>query len=187
MNKLTNAYRVFGYFKKAGIFLSGVALFGMIFLITADVISRNITSKSIEGSYEIVQNYLMSLASFTVILYAYSSGVMPRISMVVERMPRIVQKMLLLVMLIVELALALLFTYYTFTYSLTGVAEGFAFPAGGVLFPIYPFLFLVPIGFIGIAIEILFVLMKNSLSKELWITFTKRQSSEEAMDETYVS
>ncbi|WP_158231719.1 TRAP transporter small permease [Sporosarcina sp. P19] len=187
MNKLTNAYRVFGYFKKAGIFLSGIALFGMIFLITADVLSRNVTSKSIAGSYEIVQNYFMSLASFTIILYAYSTGVMPRISMVVEKMPRFVQKILLLLMLLVELIIALLFTYYTLNYSFTGVAEGFAFPAGGILFPIYPFLFLVPIGFMGIAIEIVFVLMKNIFSKELWITFTKQQSSEEAMDQTYVS
>ncbi|MCH4827555.1 TRAP transporter small permease [Planococcus halocryophilus] len=188
MNKLMNAYRVFDYFKKAGIFLSGVAMFSMIFLITADVISRNVTSKSIPGSYEIVQNYLMSLASFTIIVYAYSSGVMPRISMVVERMPYFLQKVLLLLMLAVELIIAILFVYYTLNYSITGVAEGHAFPAGGILFPIYPFLFLVPMGFMGIVIEIIFIIIKNILSKkQLWITFTKRQSSDEVMDQTYVS
>ncbi|MGJ9457818.1 TRAP transporter small permease [Oceanobacillus sp. CF4.6] len=187
MKKLNKIYDYFGYMKKFSLFLAGIALFGMIFFITIDVIMRNFSSTSIPGSYEIVQNYLMSVASFSVILYAYSSGVMPRISMVVERFPIHIQKTLHIAMLIIELLLMILVAYYTLTYAITGTISGFAFPAVGILFPLYPFLYIVPLGFGGIAIEIIFTLIKNIMSKEVWITFNKKQRETDAVDQSYVT
>ncbi|WP_174727411.1 TRAP transporter small permease [Mesobacillus harenae] len=187
MRKLERCYSYFGYTKKLGVFLSGIAMFGMIILITLDVLSRNLLSSSIPGSYEFVQNYLMSLASFSIIIYAYSSGIMPRIPIVLEKLPLIIQKILHQTMLLFELIIVALITYYSFGYALTGTEKNFSFPAAGDLFPIYPFLYLVPLGFGCIFIEIIFLLIKNIISKGVWITFDKQQGDTDIQDQPYVS
>src|SRR5690625_6957008 len=105
MIAINKTYFYFSYIKKASIFIAGIALFIMFLFITLDVFFRNVLSSSIGGSYEIVENYLMTTVSFSVILYAYSSGIMPRISMVVEKLPHSIQKSLHMVMLIIEFIL----------------------------------------------------------------------------------
>ncbi|WP_209121629.1 TRAP transporter small permease [Alkalihalobacillus sp. BA299] len=187
MAKLEQVYGYFEYIKKGGNILSGIAIFGMILFITLDVLSRNLLSSSIPGSYEMVRNYLMPLAAFPIILYAYSSGIMPRISMIIEKAPKIFQKTIHILLLLLELIIVVLITYYSFDYGLTGTEKNASFPAAGYLFPVYPFLFLVPIGFGCIAIEIILLLLKNFFSKGVWITFQKQQGKIDGEDSSYVS
>lgn len=178
MKSLDKLYKYFNYLKKAGIALSGVAVIGMILFITADVLSRNILSSSIPGSYEFVENYFMPLATFPALVFAYTEGIMPRMNMIVLKFPKIVQKVMIYIILGVDFLIMALLTYYTFSFSITSMLEGASFPSAGNLYPIYPFIFLAPIGFFFVLMEVSFVLMKNIKSKEVYVTYTKTETSE---------
>ncbi|MFV0532114.1 MAG: TRAP transporter small permease [Cumulibacter sp.] len=72
--------------KVIGAVVSGLAVFGMMLLIVADVIARNWLGGSISGSFEYVQNYFMPLPVFPGLAYVYGSGVLPRMDLLKQKM-----------------------------------------------------------------------------------------------------
>lgn len=177
MRILDGFYRVFGYIKGAGLAASGLALFLMIMMITLDVIWRNFLGRSIPGVYEVVGFYLMPMSVLPILFYAFAAGISPRIPLVADRLPDAAQKGLYILVLLTEMALMLLVMYYSFQYAKDGMAAGHAFSAGGSMYPKYPFYFLVPFAFLGMAIEIAFVVLKNLCSNTMWLTYMKDQAT----------
>lgn len=161
MGGLLSAYKVYGYLKLAGAIISGMAIFAMMSLIVADVVSRNFLGGSIAGSFEIVENYFMPLAVFPALAYVYGSGVLPKMDLAMHKTSRTVQDAVIYGLLVIELVLFALMTYYTWGYAVTGMERKTAFPAGGDLYTLWPLFFVVPLAFAMVIVETLFVLLKN--------------------------
>lgn len=177
IKNIDKLYKYFNYIKLLGVILSGIAIIGMIIFITADVFSRNILSSSLPGSYEFVENYFMPLATIPAIVYAYTEGLMPRMNMIVVKFPKTIQKGILYIILCFDFFIVALLTYYAFTFSISSMLDGASFPAGNDLYPIYHFMFIAPIGFSLVLIEIIFILLKNLFSKENYITYKEKELS----------
>ncbi|WP_241535858.1 TRAP transporter small permease subunit [Indiicoccus explosivorum] len=138
----------------------------MMGFIVYDVIARNLFAGSINGGFEIVQNYFMPLVVFPGLAYAYSSGVLPKMDLVIERIPENAQRLLVIVMILIELFVLLLLVQFTWQFAMNGLEREEGFPAAGRLYPLYPLFFLIPISFALIAIENLFLLIRNLAVKE---------------------
>jgi TRAP-type C4-dicarboxylate transport system permease small subunit len=163
MHGLMRAYTVYGRLKLVGALLSGAAIFGMMLWIFADVVSRNFLGGSISGSFEIAQNYFMPLAVFPALAYVYGSGVLPKMDLLMHRLPQRLQDAVVYLLLGLEIAVFSLLTYYTWGYARFGMERGTSFPAGGDLYPLWPLFFLVPLGLAMVLVETLFVLARNLL------------------------
>jgi TRAP-type C4-dicarboxylate transport system permease small subunit len=166
MNVFTPAYRVFGWLKLAGAIVSGVAIFGMMLFIVYDVVGRNLLGGSIRGGFEIVQNYFMPLSIFPALGYVYASGILPKMDMVMDRVPQKLQSATVYVLLLAELVIFSLLFYFTWDYATAGMDRGMSFPAAGTLYQLWPLLFLVPFGVALIVVETLFALAHNLLNRD---------------------
>ncbi|MCM3491614.1 TRAP transporter small permease subunit [Alkalihalophilus marmarensis] len=171
MNGLKKAYKWFDYMKIAGVWISGISLLGMMFFIVVDVLLRNVYSNSINGGFEIVQNYFMPLVVFPALAYIYASGVLPRMDLLIEKFKRSIRKCLIIGMLVIEIFILVIMAKYTLDYAMNGLARQMSFPAAGTLYPLYPLFFLIPISFLLIIIENMFLLIKNALVKEPTLLF----------------
>lgn len=157
--------KVNDFFRTFGVYISGLAIFAMMWIIVIDVLMRNIFNKPLVGTYEIVQYYLMPLAIFPALAFAYWSGVLPRLSELISKLPEGVQRFHRWLILLVELLVFTLMTYYGFLFALSGLQESMAIPVGGKLLLVWPVYFLVPIGFFFVLVEVIFRLMKQSSAK----------------------
>ncbi|WP_134324181.1 TRAP transporter small permease [Cumulibacter soli] len=154
-------YSVWGHVKVVGAVISGLAVFGMMLLIVADVIARNWLGGSISGSFEYVQNYFMPLAVFPGLAYVYGSGVLPRMDLLKEKMRGKFGSGVTYAHLVLELLLFGILLYLTLGHSIDGAQRGVAFSAGGDLYPLWPVYFLVPLSMLMILIETVFVFVRN--------------------------
>ncbi|WP_209123446.1 TRAP transporter small permease [Alkalihalobacillus sp. BA299] len=162
---IENAYKYFNYIKVIGVWISGIALFLMMFFIVYDVILRNLAGDSIRGGFEIVKNYFMPLVVFPSLAYIYSSGVLPKMDLLIEKFHNKTKMVFIIGMLVIEIVILVLMTQFTWTYAMTGLEREMAFPAAGALYPLYPLFFLIPIAFGMIVIENVFILLKNIKEK----------------------
>lgn len=161
--KFEKVMKVHDFIKKIGVLVSGITVLGMMFLIVTDVVLRNIFSSPISGTYEIVQYYLMPLAIFPALAFTYSSGVLPRLSEVVEKLPKRFNQVNCQLIVVIEIVIFTLLTIYGWKYAMSGVADKMAIPVSGNLIPLYPIYFLVPIGFALVLIEVLLVNVRKLL------------------------
>lgn len=167
---MNRAYSIFEKVKIGGLILSGTTIFLMMLFIVADVALRNLLNASLLGSYEITQYFLMPVAFFPGLAYAYSSGIMPRIEMFVMKLKKRFQRNIFLALLILELVLFLMLTFYGLQYALMGTQESLGFSMKGTIISYYPILYFVPLGFLLLSIEILFLLAKNVQSSTPTLT-----------------
>ncbi|KKK39902.1 hypothetical protein WQ57_01085 [Mesobacillus campisalis] len=158
---MSRAYNVFEKVKIGGLILSGSTIFIMMLLIVGDVALRNLVNASLLGSYEITQYFLMPLAFFPGLAYAYGSGIMPRVEMMVVKLKNKFRRNIFLALLIFEFILFLMLTFYGFQYALIGTQESLGFSMKGTIITYYPILYFVPLGFLLLSIEILFLILKN--------------------------
>ncbi|MFK8794298.1 TRAP transporter small permease [Planococcus plakortidis] len=166
MKGVRKAYRLFHYLKLIGIWISGIAVVAMMLLIVYDVVMRTLFSNSIRGGFEIIQNYMMPLVVFPGLAYVYSSGVLPKMDLLLDRFGAGMQKAVILLMILLELFVLVLIVQFSWAYAMDGLEREIAFPAAGTLYPLYPFFFLIPIAFGMIVIENLFILIRNILEKK---------------------
>lgn len=80
--------RVLGICEKVVTSLSLLSVFMMMILTTADSIGRYALHLPIKGAYEIIQDYLMVIAVFFGVCYAYRGGGYIRVDFLVDRLPR---------------------------------------------------------------------------------------------------
>ena len=68
--------------------LSLAAIFFIMMLTTIDAVGRYVFRLPIKGAYEIIQDYLMVIAVFFGICYAFRGGGLISVDFLVDRMPR---------------------------------------------------------------------------------------------------
>lgn len=181
MNGVWKAYKFFDYLKMAGIWISGISVIVMMFLIVYDVTVRTLFSSSIRGGFEIIQNYMMPLVVFPGLAYVYASGVLPKMDLVLDRVGQSTKKILVFFMVILELFVLVLIVQFSWEYAMSGLERKTAFPAAGTLYPLYPLFFLIPIAFAMIIIENLFILIRNILIKEPSLTMREVEEKPEEL------
>ncbi|KZE38803.1 hypothetical protein AV656_07835 [Bhargavaea cecembensis] len=166
MRTVDQAYRAFHYVKFAGLLLSGTTIFFMMAFIVIDVVTRNLMGSSVFGSYEITQYFLMPLAFFPALAYAYGSGIMPKLEMLTNRLKPVMRRNIAILMMGIELVLFSLLTFYGWQYALSGTREQLGFSMKGGIVTYYPILYFIPLGFLLLSIEILFLIIKSFGQKE---------------------
>lgn len=140
--------------RNIGKYISGFAILGMMFLIVADVFMRNVLGTPLTGTYEVVQYFLMPMAIFPALGYAYWSGVLPRLSELISKAPVWFEKFHRLLILVIDTFVFSLLTYFGFLFAMSGLKDHMAIPIAGSLVPVWPVYFLVPIGFLFVLMEI---------------------------------
>lgn len=143
------------FFRNIGKYMSGVSILAMMMIIVLDVFMRNVFGKPLSGTYEIVQYFLMPLAVFPALGYAYWSGVLPRLSEVISKTGARFQQFHRLLILVIDVVVFTLLTYYGFLFAISGFQEEMSIPIAGNLVPVWPVYFLVPIGFLCVVLEIM--------------------------------
>lgn len=161
MEGVLKAYKVFQYLKVIGVWVSGISVLVMMFFISYDVFVRNVFSGSIRGGFEIVQNYLMPLVVFPSLAYVYSSGVLPKMDLIMDKLGARMKKGLIFMMLLIELFILVLIVQFSWEFAMNGLERKTAFPAAGTMYPLYPLFFMIPIAFAMIFIENIFILIRN--------------------------
>ena len=149
----------FNYIKTSGLVLSAIGIVIIMLTIAIDVFLRNVFNSSISGNYELIQKYLMPLVVFPAMAITYASGIMPRLGMIVEKFSPKIQYVIHMIISLIDFLIMVLLIYYTWNYAMQALAAKVTFPAGGAMYPLYPILFIVPIGFVLLAIEILLTMM----------------------------
>lgn len=142
-------------FRSIGKYFSGISIFLMMLIIVADVFMRNVFESPISGTYEIVQFFLMPMAIFPALGYVYWVGVLPRLSEIVAKTPKAFQKFNDLLILIIDLVVFSLLTYFGFLFAMSGFESQMAVPLGGSLVSVWPIYFLVPLGFLFVLLEVI--------------------------------
>jgi TRAP-type C4-dicarboxylate transport system permease small subunit len=138
-----------------GKYISGFAILVMMALILIDVFMRNIFGISLVGVYEIVASILMPLAVFPALGYAYWSGILPRLSEFILKMPNRFQKLNKQLIIIIDTVVFVLLTYYGILFAMKGLQDKMAVSISGTLVPVWPVYFLVPFGYIFVLLAII--------------------------------
>lgn len=181
MDGVWKAYKIFDYIKLLGILISCISVLVMMFIIVYDVSVRTLFSGSIRGGFEIIQNYMMPLVVFPGLAYAYASGILPKMDLILERLSEKTQKAVIFLMLLVELFVLVLIVQFSWEYAMSGLERETAFPAAGTMYPLYPLFFLIPIAFAMIVVENIFILIRNIIMKEPSLIMNKGEGKPEGL------
>lgn len=147
--------KVNGVIRNIGKYISGIAIILMMVIIVSDVFMRNVFGNPLSGTYEIVQFFLMPMAIFPALGYVYWVGVLPRLTEIIAKTPAGFRKANNLVILIIDLVLFSLLTYYGVLFAISGFQSQMAVPLGGSLVSVWPVYILVPLGFFSVLLEVI--------------------------------
>ena len=165
--KYLKVYGVFQKIKWSGMLISGITVFVMMFYTSADVLLRNINGTSPLHAYEVSQYYFMPLAVFPALAYSFGVGMMPRIEFLIAKVKsKVLQRIVAIVLICIEIVLMLLLSVFGWQYLMSAIEKGMAFTAGGVNYPLSIVILFVPLGFLLVAVEMVFLLIKNLNTKE---------------------
>ncbi|KGR77895.1 TRAP transporter small permease [Ureibacillus manganicus] len=142
-------------------YISCFGVLAMMILITADVFRRNVFETPIPGVYEITENFLMPLVIFPALGYTYWVGILPRLTELIAKAPQKFKVFHHYLLLVIDAAVFSLLTYYGLQFALSGFNIGMSIPVAGVLVPIWPIYFLVPLGFFFVVVEVLLRFIKK--------------------------
>lgn len=135
-------------------YFSGIFALAMMVMIVGDVLFRNALKMPLSGIYERVQYFCMPLTVLPSLAYVYSIGVIPRFDGLVNRMPLQVQKILAVLIAVLEIAVFVLMTVYGWQFAMNGLNDQAGISMGGEMISVYPVYFLCPVGFGLLLIEI---------------------------------
>ncbi|MTD30983.1 TRAP transporter small permease [Planomicrobium sp. YIM 101495] len=147
--------KISSIFRNVGKYISGIAILLMMLVIVADVFMRNIFGNPISGTYEIVQFFLMPIAVFPALGYVYWVGVLPRLSEIVAKAPKGFRNVNRLMILVIDLIVFVMLTYYSVLFAVSGFQNKMAIPVAGELISVWPIYFFVPLGFFFVVLEVL--------------------------------
>ena len=154
-------YKTTDICREACKYISCVGVFIMMILITADVFARNVFGIPVPGVYEITENFLMPLIVFPALGYTYWVGILPRLTELVTKAPQKFRVFHHYLLLVIDTVVFALLTYYGLQFAVAGLEISMAIPVAGILVPIWPIYFLVPLGFFLVLIEVLMRFVKK--------------------------
>ncbi|SER69906.1 TRAP transporter small permease [Psychrobacillus sp. OK032] len=149
LEKVNNVMKIFG------LYIAGIALVGMMVMIFGDVLMRNVFDKPLIGTYEIVEYFLMPLLILPALPYTYSSGILPRLGELKEKLKPSVKTTIDYMIQSIEIFTFGLLTYYSFIFAFDGMVDGVATAIGLAFIPLWPVYFFLPFAFGFVFLEAL--------------------------------
>lgn len=136
-------------------YIGGIAIMLMMILTVIDVVLKSFFDSAIPGNYLFMESYLMPIAVFLGMPYAFFSGIFPRLDMFLIKWKASTRLKVIIAMLVLELIAFLVLIYYSFTFGIYGAVSNITFLAGVNSYPLYPMFFLVTIAFTMITIYLI--------------------------------
>ncbi len=171
MERLDKIYNTYEKIKIVFMRIGTIALFGMMFYITLDVLIRNLAPQALVGTYEVVSYYVMPLIILPSMCYALSSGVMPRIVVVVSRMPRRMQQIMGIILPVLDLTLCLMMFIFSTRYAITATHDKLSFIAGTASLPVWQMYYFAGMAYLMMCLENIFVLIRNFMTGNVNILY----------------
>ena len=143
---------------------SAVLIFGLMIDIVGNVLGRDFLSiELIPGSYQISMYYFMLPLSYCAFSYAYRSGAFPRMDFVVSRLSPGRQLWVRRSNYLFELMALAVLARYGYSNAIRYTADGMQFMAGMNLLPLWPVMWIVPIGFTLLILRVILTLWQSFL------------------------
>lgn len=133
--------------------VGGLAVTALLVTVVADVLLRYLFNSGIAGANDIVSSWFMTTVAFTGIALAQRTGGRIQVDFVMDAVPGRLRQLSDVVVLLAVAALGALFAWYGWTEALDQMEAGEYAPIGDR--PLWPFRFLVPIGFAGFTLACL--------------------------------
>lgn len=135
--------------------VSSISILIMMLLIVIDVLLRNFGGTPIPGVYLIVESYLMPLAVFPALGYAYMVGILPRLNEFIEKRPVWFQKTNDILIHALDVIVFMLLVYFSFLHAMTAFNDKITISIATNLIPVWPIYFIVPIGYFFVLSELI--------------------------------
>lgn len=152
--------------------LAGMCIFAVMLLVVSNIIFRVVFSKPILGTYELV-GFLTALGIALALAYcAFQDGHIA-VSFIMEHFPKKMQAVINVLTNTTALLFWSLTVWYTGKFAHTTMMNGMVSPTAEI--PIYPFIYLVALGLLGLCLVIsykLSVALKEVLVYAPYINFS---------------
>ncbi|MBR0093389.1 MAG: TRAP transporter small permease [Lachnospiraceae bacterium] len=166
LKKLDKIYAGYSILTKVCNAVGILAVYAMMFIIVIDVFFRNFMPSPLTGIYEIVQWFLLPLSCIPFFGYAYASGIMPRVTMAVEKFKPSVQNKISIFVLILNIIMFSFLAYAGWVYAVKQMGKGGVVTIGKEHVAVWPLFFVIVVAYIMVTIECVFATIKNIKCKE---------------------
>ncbi len=133
--------------------VGGLAVIALLVTVVADVLLRYLFSSGIAGANDVVSSWFMTTVAFTGIALAQRTGGRIQVDFVLDAVPGRLRRVTDVVVLLAVAALGALFAWFGWQEALDQMEAGEYAPIGDR--PLWPFRFLVPVGFAGFTLACL--------------------------------
>ena len=141
---------------------AGLCLFMMMMITVISVFGRYVLQTDlIPGSYNIIERVIFPLLIFWALPLAYREGVFPRLEILGDTVPTFWRALVSLFVLLVELAIFLLLLWYVGRFAWDGYLSSRTMQIGSGYWPIWPLLFMVPLAFALMIVEMLYLIGRD--------------------------
>ncbi|MBI2832647.1 MAG: TRAP transporter small permease [Chloroflexi bacterium] len=157
--------------------IAGVFIGVMMVWVVGAALGRYLIRQELMPAYNLlIESILLPTTVFLGLSLGYRSGFFPRFQGLVIRFPLIPQKIIELLMLLLELVAFVALTYYGWEGAIIGMNQKLGFTAGMLLtvIPVWPFMFSVPVGASLLSFEVLIKLIKQCY----WLGWGRRLKQE---------
>jgi TRAP-type C4-dicarboxylate transport system permease small subunit len=148
---------IYGFLARFAGSFSAVIIFGMMALVTTDVLIRYIFNTGILGTYEVVQLAMAALVFFA-LPYAQYKKELVRVSFILVRLPRILRYVLWALGDVISTAVCYALSVAAFIHA--GVLSQSIVRTSVLLIPMYPFYYLASLALLLFAIVLTCDLIK---------------------------
>ena len=146
--------------------IGGFACFLLMMAVVFGVLERYVLKTTlIEGLYNITESWIFTVLAFMALAGSYREGLWPRLETIIDKIPRVPNRAINIVHEIIGIVMYLVIAYFTFRYAIAMTEEGRQFQAGAAQYPVWPFLYLVPLAFFLLSVEVIINLYKLIVKK----------------------
>jgi len=143
-------------------FLGGIGCFVLMLCVVLEVLSRYVFEKVIiTGLYNITESYIFPSLTFLAFAGSYRIGMWPNLDIFINKMTPTKKRWVKLSTLGIEFVLYSIVAIFTLNYSYEMTLENRMMQAGSATYPLYPILWVVPLAFFLLLIEILLRISKE--------------------------
>lgn len=135
---------------------AGLCLLAMMLITVISVFGRYVLGMDlIPGAYNIIERILFPLIVFWALPLAHREGTFPRLGFISDSLPPRGRAVVTSAMLLVETVVFIALLYYTGIFAWDGYLDGRQAQIGSGYWQIYPVLFMVPVAFGLMLLEML--------------------------------
>ncbi len=136
--------------------IGGAVCVFMVAFLCVSVFAQRVLQSPIVGVYEVCQYVIMPMVCLPGFAYAYHMKLLPKFDLLSNNNNVIWQWFCLIVNAVIEIVVFALMTYGAFRFAIIGTQGGVSTYAGSHWFPLYPFYWFSPIGFLALEITVVF-------------------------------